>query len=182
MCVCSYFGDDFYPSDFPRFCRERSDRLVLDPERNSWAERQAEYVLQMTEAALTFARQDHQTLLLDYDQHFEDGDALAKMICDFLRVPLSENAARIAKSKAGPVTDSTMLTRGEFELARRYLGPYAKSGPGELLEENALLESIAARYVPPFAEAELDESLEGLTTNRLRNLLRRQKPASSGRD
>ena len=166
----SYFGDDFYPSDFARFCRERSGQLLLNEAQNSWAERQAEYALQMTAAALDFASTDSQTLVLDYDARAKDAPRLLQDFCEFLSCPVHESVVQVAQTRTGPTTHGVNLSRDEFDDACKYLDAYAQLD-GVVLDSGTLRENLNARYQDQFSAEPLDEALEGLTTNRLRNLL-----------
>jgi hypothetical protein len=167
----SYYGDDFYPDDFPRFCREAGDRLLLDPTDNTWAERQAEFVFQMTSAALSFAANDEKTLVIDYDQSAGNPRQLVSEICEFLDLPALEDYVRIAGKSSGPVTPSVNLTRGEFLDAMKYVDPYTRLNESLLPANATLAERLRSKYWGRFSSSPHDETLEGLTTNRLRTII-----------
>lgn len=170
----SYFGDDFYSSDFARFCREREGKLLLDPENNSWAQRQAEYAYQMSCASLAFAASDKQTLVIDYDQLNAGEFSLAAKLCKFLGLETTEDAVVRSRQKRGPTTQSVQLQPSEFEQIKPYLSAYTRIDPDVVISNERLQRQIAMKYAAPFSGVALDESLEGLTTNRLRAMLRRK--------
>lgn len=171
----SYYGDDFYPTDFPRFCREVGTGLRLDPADASWAERQAEYVLHMTEAASRFAATDTLTRVIDYDVLGHHSEALTDALCSFLDIPITPEFIEVARTPAGPVTNTISLTREEFLDAQAYLAPYADAGAPWVLDLEALAAKVNERFQGPFSSTPVDTSLEGATTNRLRALLRRAR-------
>ena len=168
-----YYGEDFYPSDFPRFCAERAGKLLLDPAQASWAERSAEYVLQMAMAAMAFAIDDRNTLVVDYDQTAQAPGRLVRSLCRFLEFEIEEKTLSVAQKRAGPVTPSVTLSQEEYEDASRYLEPYVRATAPYGPNLEALDATLVAKYEGRLTAPPLDTSLAGLTTNRLRALLRR---------
>lgn len=170
-----YYGEDFYPSDFPRFCAERQAQLLLDPSQATWAERSAEYVLQMAMAAIEFTADDRNTLVVDYDQTAQAPGRLVRSLCRFLDFELEEKTLSVAQKRAGPVTPSVTLSEEEYEDASRYLAPYVRATAPYGPDLETLDAALSAKYLGRLTAPPLDTSLEGLTTNRLRALLRRAK-------
>ncbi len=165
----SFYGDDFYPSDWPRFVAEVGDqRIVHQPD---WAAQQAEYSLQMNRAALGFARRDDATLVLEFDNFRSDKAAAVRALCCFLDVDCEERDLDRVSSSIGPVTPRVALSEAEFESAFRYDAPYDELCAAAGIERARGGHEVAARFAGRCTEPPVALDYQGLTTNRLRNIL-----------
>lgn len=171
----SYFGDDFYPSDFPRFCNELGNALILNPESATWAQKQAEYSYQMSRAALEFAITDSNTLVLEYNSFCADPEASIAELCCFLDSPLLESARKRASMSAGPRTGSIALSNKEFIETEEYLKPYRVLCQRLNLVRPFDEYVVLGKYEGKCFANDLEPDYEGLTTNRLRNIIRQKE-------
>lgn len=173
----SFFGEDFYPSDYPRFCQQvkKESGLVLDEEESNWAQRQAEYCYQMNRAALEFAIQDKHTYIIEYDAFIRDMPAAVNGLCDFLDTPVLGEYTDKLQQPTGPVTASNALSQAEYESIMSYDRLYS-----DLCEQAGVVRgkdtaAIHAQYDGNCDAIDLDTRHEGLTTNRLRRVIRVQE-------
>jgi hypothetical protein len=170
----AFYGDDFYPSDFPRFCRElaSSGKLLLDPGDCSWAEKQGEYCYQMCRAALEFAARDDKTWVLEYEKIAAGSPQILAQLCNFLDTEFDQNYAEFLRNPTGPTTRAIMLSPEEFEDILPYEKHYRDLLSEHLISASKTRDDLLKEYEGKCLAQPKDTSLEGVTTNRLRNLIR----------
>lgn len=171
----SFFGDDFYPSDYPRFCSELEDKLVRQPSEATWARRNAEYVYQMNLAAVEFAVSDKNTMIVEYDKYKAELPESAVRVCDFLELAFSETVSKAATTSKGPVTSSISLSQGEFDEALEYGKLYWQMCEKFRLYSPLTADGLTQRYEGRCTQPDMDKSYDGLTTNQLRRIILKQK-------
>ncbi|MFC3155608.1 sulfotransferase family protein [Gilvimarinus japonicus] len=171
----SFFGDDFYPSDYPRFCRELGDKLIKQPSETTWATRSAEYVYQMNLAAVEFGIRDKNTMIVEYDKYKGEPPEIAKNLCDFLGLEFSEAIGRTATTSKGPVTSSVSLSQSEFEQALEYGRLHQQMCENFSLQSPFTTDRIRQRYEGHCTRPDMDTTYEGLVTNQLRRIILTQK-------
>ena len=170
----SFYGDDFYPSDFPRFCEELDSvkKLTIEPETANWAEKQAEYCYQMNRAAVEFAALDANTVIFEFDNFVYDKAESIFRLLDFLQFP--EDAAFINNlaSPTGPTTNSITLSESEFASIAGFDDLYE-----ELCKKVGIMRirtgpEVIKRYEGKCNSENYDSSLDGMVTNPLRRIIR----------
>ncbi len=172
----SFYGEDFYPSDFPRFCEEleRESQLVLHPSVATWAQRQAEYSYQMSRSALEYAKTDDAALVLEYDDFVRNTESGVDRLCRFLALENRPDFLEKLASPTGPVTAKVTLSRSEFTSIWEYDTLYNelcyRSGLTRGKPSTELLEQYEAR----FNEADYNPEYDDYTTNRLRLIIRQK--------
>ena len=172
----SFYGDDFYPSDFPRFCKElkEANLLTIDEERATWAEKQAEYCTQMNRAAIDFALSDTNTLIFEYDNFNFDKSASVERLCQFLKVPFEADFDEKVSSPTGPVTSSITLSEQEFISIVRFDASHDELCDRVGISRTKSSLDISHRYKGKCNNIDYDPSLDGLTTNPLRRMVRQK--------
>ena len=172
----SFYGDDFYPSDFPRFCMQlkRSGELILDQNTASWAEKQAEYCYQMCRAALEFAVQDENTLVVEYEKLSTHGPEVVEQLCHHLGTKYEEEYAELLDKPFGPITSSITLSQEEFEDILPYSNHYRELLSKYLNLPLRSLDDTLKNYRGKCVAQSKNISIEGVTTNRLRNEIRKR--------
>ncbi len=168
----SYFGDDFYPSDFHRFCDELGDKLLLDPETATWAEKQAEYSFQMSRAALEFAEGDSQSLVFEYDRFVRTQRESVAKLCDHLGVEFRDAYLNQLDSPVGSMTPRIALSEVEYRSIAHYEDRYQELCDRFDLDRPVGPEDVHRHYRGHCDAECLDPQYDGLTTNRLRNVIR----------
>lgn len=171
----SFFGDDFYPSDYPRFCHELGDRLIRQPPEATWAMRNAEYVYQMNLAAVEFGVGDRNTRIVEYDSHIANLPESAAELCDFLGLGFNEAVSKAATTPKGPVTPSVSLSQNEFDQTLEYGKLHLKMCEKFRLETPLTIDRLAQRYEGHYNQPDMDTSYEGLVTNQLRRVIMKQQ-------
>ncbi len=168
----SFYGDDFYPSDFERFCDELGDRLILNPDSAGWAEKQAEYSIQMNRAALEFASGDSRTLIFEYD-HFvcNQRESVAKL-CDHLGVEFRDAYVEHLESPVGAQTPRIALSELEYRSIEHYEDRYQELCDRYGIDRSSSSEDIHRKYRGNCRADCLDLQYEGVTTDRLRTVIR----------
>ena len=171
-----FFGEDFYPSDYPRFRAEliRKNKLVVRHSEPNWAEKQAEYCYQMNRAAVEFSVDDPNTMLIEYDNFIQTKNASVRKICEFLRIEYSDTFTQGVNSASGPVTSLNALSVSEYESALRF-DPYHTQLCEQVgLKRARTMADIRKRYEDNCHAKDHDPRFDGLTTNRLRFVINRQ--------
>ena len=170
----SFFGEDFHPSDFPRFCEQlqQEKKLVLNQKNAGWAQRQAEYCYQMNRVALQFAASDKNTRVLEYDSFTQNLQAAVLEVCKFLNTPFSDHYVEGLQRPVGPTTTSRALSQSEYEAILRYDNLYSSLCEQSGVRRGKDTNDIRVRYDGKCSSSDLDTAYEGLTTNRLRNIIR----------
>ena len=173
----SFFGDDFYPSDFPRFCNEldAAGGTTFTTAAPSWAERQAEYCYQMNRAALAYASNDPTTLVIDYDLIAGEWGALARRICDHLNLPVSPDWSEQLATPSGPTTNRIALSESERTALERYAHLHEALCRSSVLAQARPAEDVIASYRGRCTEADYDPAYDGQVTNPLRRTIRGQE-------
>lgn len=178
----SFFGDDFYPSDYPRFCQELKETgsLTTDPESASWAERHAEYCYQMNRAALEFSAHDQNTMVFEYDNFAKDKAAAMGQVLRFLELPEEPEFLAHLEAPIGPTTPSVSLSESEFNAIARFeeLHDVLCMQAG-IRRSKAGLE-VLKQYKGQCTNDDYDENYDGLTTNPLRRVIWRLKTQIRG--
>jgi len=171
----SFFGEDFYPSDYPRFCRELAGDIIMHPANATWARKNAEYVYQMNRAALEFSANDERTLILEYDQYMGNRSCGAAAVCDFIGINCTQAILDAAMASKGPVTRSIALSGTEFSEALPYADLHQKMCKTFRVSTSFSVDKVASRYRGACNQPDIDTSYEGLTTNQLRRIVLEQK-------
>lgn len=172
----AFYGDDFYPSDFPRFCRElaSSGKLILTQESSTWAEQQGEYCYQMCQAALEFAARDDNTWVLEYEKILTGSPQIVAQLCRFLNTEFDEGYAQFLEKPVGPTTRAIMLSPEEFKDILPYDQHYRALLSKYSISASKARKDILNEYEGKCLGQPKDISLEGVTTNRLRNVIRKR--------
>lgn len=172
----SFYGEDFYPSDFPRFCEQLQvcGKLILDQNGATWAEKQAEYCYQMCRAALEFAAQDENTLVVEYEKLSNGSPEVVEQLCLFLGTKFEGEYAEFLNKPTGPTTGSITLSREEFEEILPYAHHYQELLSRNMIFPGESLDETLKKYRDRCITHPTDISLEGVTTNRLRNEIRKR--------
>ena len=168
----SFYGDDFYPSDFQRFCDELGDRLILSPDSAGWAEKHAEYSLQMNVAALRFASGDSQSLIFDYDHFVRNRRESVATLCAHLDVEFREDYLAELDSPVGAQTPAIELSEPEYRSIAHYEDRYEELCSRYDIERVAGPDEVHARYRGNCRADSLDPRYQGVTTERLRAVIR----------
>ena len=166
----SFFGEDFYPSDYPRFCEqlERENQLHITSRDILWAQKLAEYCYQMNRATLHFTATDNLTRILEYDAFNSDKIASVRGLCDFLDLPCSDDLAEELRQPTGPVTTSLSLSQSEHEDILPYDNKYDALCEKYGLIRGKSLGEITGRYEGNCTKLELNLEQVESTTNWLR--------------
>ena len=166
----AFYGDDFYPSDYPRFCAELAaeSQLLLEPATANWAQMQAEYCYQMSRSALEFAAGDDNSMVVEYEQLASDSQSFVPELCRFLGVEFTPEFVEFLAAPTGPVTRNISLHESEYHAALPYDSCYR-----DLLSKFGIacrrsIQDIEADYADNWSSKQTDTSLDGVTTNRLR--------------
>jgi hypothetical protein len=169
----AFFGDDFYPSDFPRFCHELTvlGRLGIDPGSATWAEQQAEYVIQMTRAAMEFASRDPNTLILEYDRFIADLPHTLQTLLTFLDLSFKDTYLAALKTPVGATTASSVLSEMEFGKIIKYAEAYDGLCRQAGLEQGKSIKDLVDIYKDRYQAGDYDSRLDGLVTNPLRRIV-----------
>jgi|GEM_PF-5472265 len=172
----SFYGDDFYPSDFPRFCKELRDArlLTIDEETSTWGEKQAEYCTQMNRAAVEFALRDSNSLTLEYDNFNSDKPASVARLCEFLQAPFEPGFANKVAAPTGPTTGAITLSENEFSSITRFDASHDKLCTQAGIERARPGAEVSRRYKGKCNNIDYDPGLDGLTTNPLRRMVRQK--------
>lgn len=173
----SFFGDDFYPTDYPRFCDEinLSSVNLLDKKCDNWGQKQAEYCYQMNSAAISFAVSDSNTIILEYDSFVRNEPVSVSGLLRFLKIPPTADYEKELQKSIGPVTGSIALNQSEYESILPYDDLY-----GQLCELCDVVRGknrndIQSKYDGNCSSESFDSELEVSTTNQLRRIIRAQK-------
>ncbi len=173
----SYYGDDFYPSDFQRFCDEVGDGLVLSPDTATWAEKQAEYSFQMSRAALDFARGDSQSLVFEYDRFVRNQRESVAKLCGHLDIEFRDAYVGQLASPVGSMTPRIALSEVEYQSIAHYEDRYQELCDRYGLDRQVDSADVHRHYRGNCGAECLDPRYEGLTANRLRNVIREKDEA-----
>jgi len=173
----SFYGEDFYPSDYPRFCEQlkKGNKLVLDQENANWAQRQAEYCYQMNRAAVDFAVLDKHTKILEYDSFTRDKSSFVMELCDFLETPFSDDYPDQLQRPVGSVTASNVLSQSEYETIFPYDRLYREVCERAGVARGKSAADIQHQYNGKCSAADFDSEHEESATNRLRRVINAQK-------
>jgi len=172
----SFYGEDFYPSDYPRFCEElnKEKKLVLDEKNSDWAQKQAEYCSQMNRAAVEFAVSDTNTIILEYDSFTQHKSSSVMELLEFLGIPFSDNYVTEVQQPSGPVTASNTLSQSEYESILCYDDLYTEICERAGVTRGKSKTDIKTQYDGKCGAKDLVTEHEGSTTNRLRRIVRDQ--------
>lgn len=166
----SLYGEDFYPSDLPRFRKQLGSRLVMNAEAG-WAQQQAEYCYQMNRAALEFAHGDPKTFVIEYDHFTRNKLEKAGELCGFLGLGLTEDAARSLGSPTGPVTTKPQLSQSEFESILAYDDLHTGLCGRYGVSRGRSREELITKYDGNCTARDYDIRYQDFTTNRLRRII-----------
>jgi len=172
----SYFGEDFYPSDYPRFRSEveKQGLLKIQPEQVCWANKQAEYCYQMTRAALDFATNDDQTIVIEYDQLKSNKSQTILRLGRFLNLDLNTKYLQLLESQIGPQTSTVSLSQQEYQAILPYEVFYRELCQSHSIKYIKSHQNVIHQYAS-FATAEaLQLDYQEATTNQLRQVISRQ--------
>ena len=167
----SFFGDDFYPSDYPRFCHELGDKLIRQPPEATWATRNAEYVYQMNLAAIEFSVSDKNTLIVEYNKYKAEPSESAAEVCEFLELEFDDSIGSEARTSKGPVTPSIALSQGEFDEVLEYGRLHRTMCEEFNLSTPFTINELVCRYEGHCTQPDMNTSYEGLVTNQLRRII-----------
>lgn len=171
----SFYGEDFYPSDYPRFCEELEDHLFMKKEVSCWAQRQAEYCYQMNRAALEFAVADENTLIFEYDEFIKNKRVSLSKLCKLLNIPFNPSLLKALETQTGPSTGNISLSQAEFEAIFPYSILYKKLCKKMGIRTGKRIAEIERKYNGKCTEDNLNTDYIESTTNPLRHIIRRQK-------
>ena len=173
----SFYGDDFYPSDYPRFCKylSKMNQLVLDTKNAKWAQRQAEYCYQMNRAAVDFAVSDGNTKILEYNSFIRDKSSSVAELLNCLEIPRRGDYASELERPTGPVTASNVLSQAEYESILYYDDLYTEMCVQARVKRGKSKKEIQKQYDGRCSAKDFDEGFGDSTTNRLRGKIRSQE-------
>ena len=126
----SFFGSEFYESDYERFQSEVVERLNVQRDSESSdqsvIQREFEYWHLSNKAFLDFASQHPENILsFAYEAFVDDRPRLVERICKFLDLEFREDYAEKSANPVGPVRQTANgLTKAEFEFLSRKLTVY----------------------------------------------------------
>lgn len=173
----SFYGEDFYPSDYPRFCEQLNQerKLILDEKNVGWVQKQAEYCYQMNRAAIDFAVSDTNTKILEYDHFIRNKSSSLIELFDFMEIPISYDNVNELQQPTGPVTGSNTLSQAEYESILLYENLYNKMCELAGVSIGKSTMEIRAQYDGECSADDLDPEHMESTTNRLRLAIRNQE-------
>ena len=173
----SFYGEDFYPSDYPRFCEQlkKENKLVLDQENAGWAQKQAEYCYQMNRTAVDFAVLDTNTKILEYDNFIQNRSSSVMELCEFLEVPYNDDYVNQLQWPVGPVTASNVLSQSEYDSILCYDKFYSEVCERAGVARGKSTTDIQHQYNGKCSSTNFDSEHEESATNRLRRVINAQK-------
>ncbi len=172
----AFYGEDFYPSDYPRFCRQLTleNKLILTPDAANWAQKQAEYCYQMNRAAIEFAVADSNTMILEYDRFAQDKPASLAGLCEFLKTPVADGYVEQLNQPSGPVSSWIKLSQAEYEAVWPYEERYTRACTEADLVRGQSVDAVQQMYNGKCSSSDFDPETEAFTSNRLRRIIRKQ--------
>lgn len=126
----SFYGSEFYESDFSRFASEVEERYGRGTELTERGPKQivAEYSYWYFSnlAFLDYAKENPANILsLSYEAFVEDRERIVQRICDFLGLEFRSDYAVASRKKRGPVQQSVKgLSEAEFAFLHDKLTSY----------------------------------------------------------
>jgi len=174
----SFFGDDFYASDFPRFATEVKeiwgDTL---PEDTIKELRECFYWYYMNKAFIReFKRNPNNVLIVVYENYVKDKLSEINRICDFLGVS-HEHVPEEYSQQVGPSYSSPHLTKDGYESILPYLDSYSEFV--RQLGETVDLEPIRTKYKSVRFIPHEKTNYDGRTTLYLRKRIRKLEAENS---
>jgi hypothetical protein len=144
MQMFSFFGNEFYQSDFPRFIREVNQRwgenFSDNEEHHMRVEREYLFWYYSNLAALEYIADSAKNhLLVVYESFKKNQKQTILEICKFLDLPFKEHYAHNAQRRVGPSKkDNQGLTEKDIDWLssqRKHYGRLLKDFPGIDLEQ-----------------------------------------------
>lgn len=176
----SFFGGDFYKSDFDDFIHEVKSVFSKDLiEFDRFSEEQKEF-LYWYYMNLSFLRayegNKNNIYPIVYDEYLENRAGAISDLCDFLGVDFDESYVRESEKKVGPSHSSSNLTSSGFDYIFNKLDLYdgllSKVGSNFSAEK---IQVIKAKYCSRGFSNEIDFSDRGGNSLEARKLLKQKK-------
>lgn len=125
----SFFGDEYYPSDYPRFVNEIGDSsasyfppVTCKEER---IERELDYWLYMNLHAVEAVKSMGVNVnVICYENFKKDKKQVISDLCGFLDMPMHDDYFQSSRKVLGRSLGEVNITRSEFEIACSYLPRY----------------------------------------------------------
>jgi len=170
----SFYGEDFYPSDYPRFCEylEQENKLSFNEVNAGWAQKQAEYCYQMNRAAVDFFRTDSNSVILEYDHFTRNKSVSVEELSNYLGIPCAGDYVGELERHTGPVTGSNVLSHTEYESILCYDDLYSEICKQAGVTRGKNRAQIRSQYEGNFHAEDFSTGLGESTTNRLRAIIR----------
>jgi hypothetical protein len=173
----SFYGDDYYASDFPRFLSEVKavfDESLDVNKIDRHIKKEVQYWFYMNRYFLeNILENQENVLIISYENFIEDKRSTIIKICDFLQLPYHESYYHFSLKNIGFVTNKTNLTKDEIIYLQPFMQVYKS-----LLQQHGInlngqvLEKIYTKLIKRPSEYSVCEKEN--YNNRISNFLRKQ--------
>lgn len=128
----------------------------------------------MTRAALDFASMDSLSLVLEFDQFVNTKSELVARLCDHLNVAFDEEFVEELTTPVGTKTRTIALSESEYLSIAHYEDHYQQLCDRFGLKRRLRAEDVHEKYRWKSKAEVHDTRYDGLTTNRLRGIVRQK--------